>query len=39
MRAKGQSRAEAMLETFEATKRMLEEHERHLQVQLRDLRK
>jgi hypothetical protein len=41
MRAKGQSidGAEAMLETFEATKRMLEEHERHLQAQLRDLRK
>jgi hypothetical protein len=36
MRAKGQStdRAETMLKTFEATQRMLEEHERNLQAQL-----
>ena len=36
MMAKGQSigGAEAMLETFEATKRMLEEHERQLHAQL-----
>jgi hypothetical protein len=37
MRAKGQStdRAETMLRTFEATQRMLEEHEHHLQEELK----